>query len=202
MMISGMVPDKIIQSDKRLIMGYHVSESVGRHRLVQMMAVSLDDGLTWRDRTTVAISDKHDFCEGSIVKINKKLFCYLRDNRGPMLRSQYVASIDNGLTWTLPSKLEFIGHRIVAGIKEKEPYKGLVVGTFRNTFNRNISLFLHNLKQLRMQIFHLDVESRDSLYDFGYTGWAENEEGELLVVYYIQRHHLQPMICSTLVKLL
>lgn len=200
--IAGLVPDKIIDCEKRLLMGYHIVEQNKRDRLVQMVAASTDDGLTWRDRTTVAVSDKNDFCEGSIVKLDKKkLLCYLRDNRGPLLRSQFVASADGGLSWSLPSKLDFMGHRIVAAIKEKEPYKGLVVATFRNTFNKNVTLILHNLKRLRTQMAHLDHESRDSMYDFGYTGWAEDKDGNLLVVYYIQRHRPKPMICCTRVIL-
>ncbi len=201
--IAGMVPDKIITSDNKLIMGYHVIEHLAHsNRLVQMMAVSYDSGITWRDRTTVALSNKHDFCEGSIVAIEpKKLLCYLRDNRGPQLRSQFVASMDGGNTWSNPSKLNLMGHRIVAKIKEKQPYKDLVVGTFRNTLNHNVSMFLHNLKRKRTQIANLDKESKETLFDFGYTGWAENEDGDILVVYYIQRHRPKPMICSTLVTL-
>lgn len=197
MNISGMVPDKLISCNNRLLMGYHIVEPK-THRLVQMLAASTDDGQTWRDRTTVAVSDKNDFCEGSIVPIEKKkLICYLRDNRGPVLCSQFVVSIDGGLSWTLPSRLDLIGHRIVAKVKEKEPYKGLVVGTFRNTVNKNITLFLHNLARKRTQLFHLDYESRDSMYDFGYTSWVEDDDGNLQVVYYIQRHRANPMICAT-----
>jgi len=202
-LIDGMVPDKIVVGDRKLIMGYHVIERTSKsNRLVQMMAESYDGGATWRDRTTVAVSTKYDFCEGSIVAVDtKRLLCYLRDNRAPTLRAQFAASIDGGRTWSAPSKLNITGHRIVARVKEKEPYKGLVVGTFRNTLNRNVSMFLHNLKRKRTQTANLDCESKDSLFDYGYTGWAENPKGEILVVYYIQRHRPNPMICSTLVKL-
>lgn len=201
--IAGLVPDKMLIGNKKLIMGYHVIEHLSQsQRLVQMMAESYDAGLTWRDRTTIAASNKHDFCEGSIVVVEpKKLLCYMRDNRGPQLRSQFSASVDGGKSWSSPAKLGLFGHRIVARVKEREPYKGLVIGTYRNTLNRNVSIFLHNLKRKRTQTANLDSESRDSLFDFGYTGWAENKNGEILVVYYIQRHRPKPMICSTLVKL-
>jgi hypothetical protein len=201
--IAGLVPDRIVVGDRKLIMGYHLIEQLSHSkRLVQMMAESYDGGITWRDRTTIAASSKNDFCEGSIVAIDpKKLLCYMRDNRGPTLRSQFSASMDSGKTWSLPSKLNLMGHRIVADIKAREPYRGLVIGTFRNTLNRNVSMFLHNLKRKRTQTANLDYESRDALFDFGYSGWAENKEGQILVVYYIQRHRPNPMICSTLVTL-
>lgn len=204
-LIAGMVPDKIITLKNSLIMGYHLYESKKlvitnakqRNRMIQMMAESFDEGETWRDRTTIAVSDKHNFCEGSIVKIgDQKLLCYLRDNRSALLRSYFTLSIDDGRQWSKPKQLDIKGHRIVAGIKQKEPYAGMIIGTFRNTVNRTVALFVHNIHNGRMQVFTLDVETRDDLFDYGYTGWCETDDGGLLVVYYICRNNPNPEICT------
>lgn len=200
--INGMVPDKIISFKNKLLMGYHfIEKDDDNSQLVQMMGIS-HDRKNWRDQITIAVDNAHSFCEGSIVCIeDKKLFCYLRDNKSALLRSYICSSLD-GYNWSKPQSLQFMGHRIVAAVKKKEPYSGLVVGTFRNTLNKSISIFLHNLVKDKIQIETIDMESNNSLWDFGYTGWIENNDGSLLVVYYIKRHKSNPEICLTKVTLL
>ncbi len=210
MHIKGIVPDKIISMGKKLLMGYHFGENINlivtgsgtKHRLVQMMAISHDNGETWRDRTTIAASDQHSFCEGSIVHLDKeKMICYVRDNKSAVLRSHFTLTVDQGRTWSKPIKMNMQAHRIVAAVKQKEPFAGAVIGTYRDTVHRSIGLFIHNTKNGRMQSCSIDNEEYDSLFDFGYTGWVELDDGSLLVAYYIRRKNPNPEICLVKVKL-
>ncbi len=200
--LSGLVPDKIVTVKKKLLMGYHVIERVMPHsavpvRLVQMVASSTDNGMHWRDRATICSNFKHDFCEGSIVNVDDKhLICYMRDNKAPVLRSYYCVSQDAGKTWGKAMQMNIMGHRIVAAPKEKEPYKGIVLGTFRNTLNKTVGLFVQNIHKKKTQLFTLDTESKPTLWDYGYTGWAETDNGGMLVMYYIARGDTNPQICS------
>lgn len=204
--ISGMVPDKILKIKNKMIMGYHYIEPISNSnnkRLVQMMATSFDGGIIWRDRTTIAVDDKHNFCEGSIVALDEKnLVCYMRNNKSALLKAHYCFSTDCGHTWNKPQQMACMGHRINASIKKKEPYSGLIVGTFRNTINRSVSLFVQNFQRDKFQILTIDTESNDSLWDYGYTGWVENSDGSLMVVYYIKRNKPNPEICLVNVELL
>jgi hypothetical protein len=210
MKIEGMVPDKIIPMADRLLMGYHFGEKTKmivtgagfNNRLVQMMAESSDGGETWRDRTTIAASDKHSFCEGSIVNVgSNRLLCYVRDNRSAILKSQIVSSVDGGRVWSRPVKMNLQAHRIVASVKHREPYKGAVIATFRDTVHKSIGLLIHNITSGNMQKITLDKETYDALFDFGYTGWVELEDGTLIVVYYIRRDNPNPRICLVKVQL-
>ncbi len=210
--IPGVVPDHFVEIGSRLVMGYHVPEATKlivtgsgvRKRFVQMMAESLDEGETWRDRTTIAISTKHSFCEGSIVNTGKnRLLCYMRDNRSCNLRSHLVYSIDAGRTWSKTIALDIKAHRIVADVKKREPYAGAIIGTYRNTAYKTVSLFVHNLKNQKTQNFVLDSETNvggRSVFDFGYSGWVELDDGSLIVLYYITRHYAMPQICMVKVK--
>lgn len=210
MSIEGIVPDNIIRLKKSLVMGYHVcdktdmvaTQDMPRKYFAQMMAESLDDGNTWRDRKTIAISDKHSFCEGSIVAIDdQRMLCFLRDNKGQNLRSHVVISVDGGRTWTKSMPLPFSGHRIVAGVKQHEPYKGAIIGTFRNVTNKTLSMFIQNISTNKIQVLPIDTETNFNVFNYGYSGWVENEDGSLQVVYYIQRNNPQPEIVSMKVSL-
>jgi hypothetical protein len=196
--ISGMVPDKIIKVHKCLIMGYHFIENYpnGKSTLVQMIAISRDEGDTWRDRVTVAVSDKHSFCEGSIVHINdNEVFCYLRDNKSSVTRAYLTISHDFGFNWTTPQAIAIHAHRIVAGVKKNEPYAGAIIGTYRNTARRAIELFVQNSRYLRLQSFVIASEQKNFLFDFGYTGWVEFDDGSIGIVYYISHGEVNPRIC-------
>ena len=200
--IRGLVPDQMVALKHKLVMGYHVIEPVIKFVekespafLVQMMAESFDNGRSWRDRRTVAFDPKHEFCEGSIAVVRDRMFCYLRDNKGPTARSYVTTSNDEGQTWAKPVQLNIKGHRIVACAKKRDPYSGAVIGTFRNTENRNLSLFVHNVNKNKMQIFPIDKESKNFLYDYGYSGWTETDDGGILVAYYICRNKPNPEIC-------
>jgi len=202
--VAGTVPDKIVVTKNSLIMGYHVCEIIKRQvtgsgirkRFIQMMAESFDQGETWNDRTTIITHSKYNFCEGSIVQItDNRMLCYLRDNKGVSLRSHIVLSVDGGRTWGKPKKLSFCGHRIVAQVKKYEPYAGAIIGTFRNTANRTLSIFIHNPKSNKFQVLPIDTETHKSLFNYGYSGWAENpKDGSLQVIYYIQRDNPNPQI--------
>ena len=206
--IQGIVPDRMISMENSLIVGYHVSEvtrlttSGTRRQFVQMMAESFDKGETWRDRTTIAVSQKHNFCEGSIVKANNShLICYMRDNKSSSLYAHITVSADSGRRWGSPQPLDFSGHRVVAGIKKYEPYAGYIVGTFRNTSNKTLSMFVHNPSDNQFNIFAIDTETSFGLFDYGYSGWIEYEDGSLQVVYYIQRNQPNPHIAAVRVTL-
>lgn len=207
--INGMVPDQFVQLKNKIVMGYHVRERIdliatgsgNRTRFAQMMAESYDNGETWRDRTTVAISDLHDFCEGSIVRFDdSKLLCFLRDNKLQNLRSHLVISVDNGKSWSKSHALDFSGHRIVANVKQKEPYAGAIIGTFRNTSNKTLSMFVHNIHKNKLKVMPLDTETNFDMFNYGYSGWVENDDGTIQVVYYIQRDKPNPEIVTVQVK--
>lgn len=204
--IQGMVPDKIIVNRKSLLMAYHlIDKKPGlRGRLIQMMAISKDGGKTWRDRLTIADSVKQDFCEGSLVKLNKDnhLFCYMRDNRVPVTRGYITISYDGGLNWITPAPLSCHAHRIVAGIKKNEPYAGAIIGTYRNTGRKSIEIFVQNPNTIKLQSMKIVSESKNYLYDFGYTGWVEFDDGTLGVMYYISDGEDNPRICFTRAKIL
>ena len=208
--IRGIVPDKIVPIGKKLVLGYHFGEKINmivtgsgeKHRLVQMMAISHDQGETWRDRTTIAVSDQHSFCEGGLVDLaGDRAICYLRDNRSALLRSHFTISVDQGQTWCKPIRMNMQAHRIVAAVKKNEPFAGAVIGTYRDTIHRSIGLFIHNITNGKMQSFSIDNETHDSIFDYGYTGWVELDDGSLLVAYYIRRNNPNPEICLTKVKL-
>lgn len=189
--INGMVPDKIIKYKNQYIMGYHIIENEG---LVQMAAHSVDCKY-WRDRTTVAISNSHQYCEGSIVNVSDSLICFLRDNRNPLAQARYTISHD-GYNWTEPVRLGISAQRIVAGIKKYGAHKGEIIATYRDTLNRTISLFALNLSSEKLTTYEIDSENKDTnLYDFGYTGWVENEDGSVSIVYYIKKNNNNPVIC-------
>ncbi len=209
--IAGTVPDKIIVTKNSLIMGYHVCETINRQvtgsgirkRFIQMMAESFDEGETWNDRTTITTHPKHSFCEGSIVQLtDNRMLCYLRDNKGVSLRSHIVPSVDGGRTWGRSRELAFCGHRIVAKVKKYEPYAGAIIGTFRNTANKTLSLFIHNPKSHKFQVLPIDTETNESLFNYGYSGWVENpDDGSLQVIYYIQRDNPNPQISMVNVEI-
>lgn len=207
--IAGIAPDKIVPLERSLALGYHIPEVTKRFisgagtksRLVQMMAESFDEGETWRDRSTIAAHDKHSFCEGSIVRCGDRAMCFLRDNKSSTLRSHLAGSIDCGKTWNFIQPLHFSGHRIVAAFKQKEPYKDLLIGTFRNTTNRTLSMFVQNMKNSKIQTFTLDTETNFSLFNYGYSGWVEKDDGSIQVVYYIQRNNPNPEIVTVNVSL-
>lgn len=196
--IAGMVPDKIISFKRFLAMGYHTNErnSEGKHQLIQMMALSRDQGRTWRDRLTIATAEQNDFCEGSLVYIkDNQLFCYLRDNRVSVTRGYLTISYDLGMNWIQPAPLSIHAHRVVAGIKRYEPYKDAIVGTYRNTARRAVEIFIQNPNVIKLQSFPLATESKEYLFDFGYTGWVEFEDGSLGIVYYISGGQPNPKVC-------
>ncbi len=208
--IHGAVPDKIITLSNKLVIGYHIGEVFPlfvtgkgiKKRLAQMMAESYDGGETWRDRTTIAVEDAHSFCEGTIVNVEgDKLICYLRDNKNSHQPGCITSSMDSGKTWTTPIPLHFRAHRIVAAKKLRDPYQGSIIGTFRNTANKTVGLFVHDLDTRKIQIFSVDTETKNHLFDFGYTGWVELNDGSLMVVYYICRENPNPEICMVRVKL-
>ena len=204
--IAGMVPDKIIPYRKSLLMAYHLIDKTpgSRHKLIQMMAISKDGGITWRDKLTVAESNKQDFCEGSLVSLKKDnhLFCYMRDNKVSVTRGYLTMSYDGGLNWITPAPLSCHAHRIVAGIKQNEPYAGAIIGTYRNTGRRSVEMFVQNPNTIKLQSMQIVSESKDYMYDFGYTGWMEFEDGSIGVVYYISDGADNPRVCFTRVKLL
>lgn len=195
--IEGMVPDRIIKHKNKYLMGYHIIEN---NSLVQMVATS-NDCKHWRDRSTIATSNKNQYCEGSIVDIAGSLICFLRDNKNPLAQARYSISHD-GHTWTEPIKLGLPAQRIVAGVKKKEPYKNHIIATYRDTLNKTVSLFIMDLAAEKLITIEVDKEHRENnLYDFGYTGWVENNDGSISIVYYIQKDNKKPVICYTELKL-
>lgn len=209
MLIYGAVPDHIVAINKKIVMAYHVPENVKRiitgaghqSRLVQMVATSLDNGETWRDRATIATSNKHDFCEGSIVNLgDNKLICYMRNNQRSFMKSYVSYSVDAGHIWSKPVAMNIRGHRIVANIKRREPNKDVIIGTFRDTSIRSVSMFIHNLKRQKINSLIIDTEINTELFDFGYSGWTELEDGSILVVYYIRKNNAKPAIMSAVVR--
>ncbi len=202
--IAGVVPDHIIPIGDKLVLGYHIIELVQmpfgkmQERLVQMMAESYDNGDTWRDRITIAADYYHDFCEGSIVDVDNRLVCYLRDNRDPLRPSHVVLSEDSGKTWGESNGIRIHGHRIVAVKKRHEPEEGLIIGTYRDTMDQSVNLFKDELglscPQPKLTVYKIEQETQSNLYDFGYSGWVEMEDGSLIVVYYIRHDKPQPMI--------
>lgn len=200
--IFGMVPDRILKYRNKHVMAFHFIEHEFSERLVQMLAISYDGGKSWRDRTTIAVDDSHNYCEGSIVQYdNNKFICYMRNNRSAISRSYFSVTLDGMQTWSKPKQMQCFGHRFVSGVKKKEPYSGSILGTFRNTVSRTISMFLHQVLKDKFFVFTIDTESNDSLWDFGYTGWTEADDGSLMVVYYIKRNKVNPEICLVNIEL-
>lgn len=187
--IQGMVPDHIVKFNNEWLLGYHIHED---KRLVQMVAHSTD-GVHWRDRTTIAANNVLHLCEGSIINQNDKLICFMRDNANPEAVS-HLSFSEDGKHWSRLHPIPIAAHRIVAGIKQYFPRKNSVIGTYRDTLNRSINIFI--MSDNNWETHTIIDEKKTGLYDFGYTGWVENEDGSLLVIYYICGNDPNPKICA------
>ncbi len=207
----GLVPDKIIEWNGNLIMGYHIHELYDnpKPRLIQMVATSFDGGKNWRDKSTIAEHVDYDFCEGSIVPFGLsppggpgRLLCYLRNNRGSLAASHLSTKYSAAhLIWER-EPLDIRGHRIVAAVPEFWDDK--IIGTYRDCKARAIGLFVHSNIDAgieKFNTFELEKETnKDCLFDYGYTTWAETGENEIVLLYYMRGELAKPVIRSTKVK--
>lgn len=193
--ITGMVPDKIIKLSNNLYgMGYHCIDFVNtpdigpKKQFIQMMALSRDNGLSWRDRITISTDSINCFCEGSFVTVGKKhIYGYMRNNKNPVCRGYFTHSSDSGLTWSKPSPVNSHIHRPVVRRVINGPYAGHLVGTYRNPSKKSIEMFVQESgRPSRITPFTIDTQKElCGLYDFGYTGFVELIDGTFAVVYYI-----------------
>ena len=144
---------------------------------------SPDSGESWEDASMVARDDVHSFTEGSmLLRPDGILVCYLRESSLRGWPSYVSYSQDEGYTWSLPHEAEFFGHRPTAGLLQS----GRVLVTYRNVNGpMSTCAWLGDpYGQVEGKVLELDHDSAGSLFDFGYSGWVQFPDEEILCVYY------------------
>jgi hypothetical protein len=187
--IPGMVPDRAVTFQGKMFIANHKIKEDGKG-LTQLVSWSRDRGKTWYDTNLLANSERFRFCEASLVNVrNQYLLAYIRDNTGHV-RPLFRSTSKDGINWTVPEPMAVDGQRPTAMMWDDDT----VVVAFRNTAEVQISVMYHNLKNDTINVTNVEGDYRCNLYNFGYTGLARNEAGELLVAYYIKGGSRHPHI--------
>ncbi|KKM97972.1 hypothetical protein LCGC14_1162720 [marine sediment metagenome] len=233
--ITGIVPDRICQFGNRYLIATHtkklpdeVSEAITKQlpehqksfqdlyaneqkkgHLVQNVWITKDLKEDWT-RVPVADQSSFNFCEASIIKLDKMLLCFMRENSGKGLPAFMSISLNGGSAWSTPQPTRLFGcHRPVVGVLEsgnllvtyREQSSVLAPSCWaRNTFAaliRKDSILSSCNKSV---ILPLDHDASRIKSDSGYTGWVQLPTGRIVVVNYITDEAPRPYICGYLIS--
>ena len=127
--IPGIEPDRIVElSDGTLLMADCVVMEETQ-KLGMIVTRSSDGGKTWRDMSVIAKDPVHNHCEGAIAFLSSGLLACVMRNQNHSGYSSFVAfSTDQGVIWSSPQPLPFLGDRPYA----QELSDGRVLVTYRN----------------------------------------------------------------------
>ena len=207
----GMVPDKVVKFKDRLFCANHftlldkITLSDGeinnklKTRYVQAINWS-DNGLTWYNRSVIQQENKNLFCEASIVNCaDKFLLAFVRNNKS---RMEHIARFRsyNGINWERIEDIQYFGHRMVAFCDKKE-----IFGVFRDTKKLGLALYHSKLElnineEFHREVFYVEMEKQENLYNFGYAGLVRLNKDLFYVVYYIQQDRKNPVIKGAFVN--
>ncbi len=191
----GMVPDSFVLYRGNLLCANHTKDT-NEGRLAQKVNWSRDNGRTFIDCNLIARDPEKDFCEASIINYkNKTLLAYMREN-SKSVNPIYVSYSTDVVNWTSPEPISITGHRVTA-----QCYNNDIIGTFRNTKDMSVSIFRHNMNNLKdIETCNIDSETPENIYNFGYTGFINISRTAYYIVYYIKRDRIQPFIAYAVVE--
>ncbi len=195
--MNGMVPDKIIKFKDKLYCANHIMDKK-HYTLTQLINYSRDNGKTWFDCNILGRSDRHAFCEGSIINVKDKfLIAYLRDNiKG---RKFYKYLSNDGYNWIDKGSIPIYGHRATTLLDKDRLFM-----SYRNTQDIGISLMTSNLdyrgKEKNIEIIQIEKEFEDNLFHCGYTGLIKISGNNYFLTYYIKKDRENPVIKSCFIK--
>ncbi len=130
--ILGFEPDRIIElPDGKLAVGSQVMRRESQE-FAEVLSVSEDKGITWREFSTMAHNGYHRVCEGAVLVMDKgkTLACVMRENHSGGIPCLVVFSEDHGKTWSDPQICPFALHRPYA--KQLADGRVLVTGRHVN----------------------------------------------------------------------
>ncbi len=208
--MTGILPDRITRTPNgRLITTTH---TMGEHgHLIANAWISHSILGQW-EKHQMVWDDEHvntDHCEGSILRTNGKLYCFLRSHCADYSPGYYVVSED-GEHWSPPQiSLLFGCHRPTAGVLDS----GNVLVTYRMCpsmesyywARTTMACWIQGMSPAAGQMgLHkmreLDFD-RHIKCDSGYTGWCQlpktserDDGGEIIVVNYIKDDAPNPHI--------
>jgi len=175
-------------------------------RVYQALYRSVDGGRSWGHAAIVARSDRLSLAEGSIVKLpNGRLICYLRENSFKGHPTYVSHSQDGGWSWSPITETPMRGHRPTAGLT----HGGRMLVTYRNVGAlegpqpgpfllpdgdrwvvsprvrmSTLAWFGDPESGVSEALVEIEHDESRALPDFGYSGWVQFPDGEILVVYH------------------
>ncbi|MFW6116098.1 MAG: sialidase family protein [bacterium] len=197
--VEGLCPDQVVvlADDLWLMANSHFSIRFPGALRVEV-AHSFDGGRTWPLSTIVAEQKGFQHDEPAIVCLpDGRLLCVMRENVHTTRPSHYVFSDDEGRTWSEPRPSPFYADRPAAGVLQG----GQVLVTYRNVEpapgevklevgrNPGTWAWLGDLAGLQgaggeSRFLELEHDSCGWHGDYGYSGWVQFEDGEILCVYH------------------
>jgi len=175
-------------------------------RVYQAVCRSTDGGRSWGHPAIVARSDRLSLAEGSIAQLpDGRLVCYLRENSFKGHPTYVSHSADGGWTWSPMQETPMRGHRPTAGLTRG----GKMLVTYRNVGalegpqpdpffladgdrrvvsprvrTSTLAWFGDPQSGASEALVEIEYDASRALPDFGYSGWVQFPDGEILVVYH------------------
>jgi sialidase-1 len=175
-------------------------------RVYQALYRSVDGGRSWGHAAIVARVGHLSLAEGSTVELsNGRLVCYLRENSFKGYPTYVSHSLDGGWTWSAIQETPMRGHRPTAGLTRG----GRILVTYRNVGalegpqpdpffladgdrwvvsprvrTSTLAWFGDPESGASQALVEIEHDTSRALPDFGYSGWVQFPDGEILVVYH------------------
>lgn len=193
--IFGIVPDRLLEcSNGRWIIACH-HQNQQTKLLEQRLWYSDDRGQNWTGPVIVGRLDGLNLCEASIIEVDGRLVCLMRENSWLGHPAYRAISDDFGKSWSIPEPVPLLGcHRPRSGyLKDGRIFitYRFVQGGYLTTQNLFGALTTKKLltettwHQIGFRILPLDYDP-SHFADTGYSGWVELDDGSLYVVNYLK----------------
>ncbi len=215
--ITGIVPDRICQTDDGYLIATHIEKMWGREEAAENLkklgqspedcklktlsqyvwhADDLEKG-EWT-RHVLAEDQRYQLCEGSIFQYTDGYACMMRENSGRGLPSLLSFS-QNGTEWGNPKPTRLYGcHRPVCGALNS----GNFLITYREAVHSHkpgywakntLACLAHPKSFVKSIVLPLDHDN-STASDSGYTGWVQLPDDSIFVVNYITKEAPRPYI--------
>lgn len=196
--IKGIVPSKltVVEDGRWLLMAHRKHPETGK--LTVYGRYSDDEGKTWSEEAVVAMDEKFNLCEPTILQLSDgTIVAMVRENSGMGYDGCKSFSYDNGKTWDGPYPLALCGcHRPVT----TKLQSGNILITYRfahgagpwGCWTQNFMACITDeqscketeRKKQRMRIIPIDHD-RNEMADLGYSGVIQFDNGDIYIVNYI-----------------
>lgn len=193
--ITGIVPDKILELDDKLIISTHEKNGNKRDTLIYF---SYDNGENWTEKRFLTSSLDYDLCETSIINVDDNLVALMRENSGQGIDCLKIISKDKGKTWSEIYKMPIPAcHRPIITKLLSNNY--LITYRFdqgkfngRGVHGQNLlgclctkeDILEIDRNKISSRIFPIDYD-RNINSNCGYTGVVQFEDGMIYVVSHI-----------------